>query len=970
MYLGLNSKTIFTVIMCIFLVSTVAAFEFDNVKQYDEDTRTATIKNSILGIPTTTVATIQLLSDDFVYVPAGKDVLVAQFKINNLDGDYSNFLKNMEFYDIVGSDLKERNNLQGVNYKKLVTTGTEVVSDYEWQCAQKEDETKADKMSIPGCTYVEIGNHIEDITEWQSFDERAILRNGEVTLGIFVDVTAGDTVEWIPTLFGERIIEWAGFGAEIVDSHGESLVDDGARSIFEGVGLEAKSNLTITSVGRAGGSLGAAPSVVILDSARQTIAIANFSSVTSQATFPEGMVNITNGSTFYLAVGEKVGGDTWTGTYDPLYRATGVSFDVIGTNVNWTSSLDNWAGNGTIGTIVSGNLNGISNITTAIQGGIPSGTVGITLTLPANNTQQTSAGATFNSTLVATNINQTNLTLFLYFQNHTLADSNFSLYNGNNFSSIPLTGIGVNSYFWTYMSCGLNGSGGTECFFPSVNNFTFTRSVIESQTVNYSQSTIEGSTENFFLNLTFNSSAFALNSAIFNYNNTQSTSIIGGTGDNRLITSSITVPSVNSNVNKTFLWELSLTDLSNSQTVLSNTSINNQSVLNLAVDNCTAFTTPLFNFTVVDEELQTFIINATIETAINIFDRDRSELVANVSNSFNNPVSICINVNLTNTTVFSLDTIVRYEAVETHANEYFNIVNTTLNINFTEQNITLFDLNLSDSTEFQLTFAGSDFLPVENALVFVDRQYIAENTFKTVELPLTDANGQTILHLVRNDVIYNLRMIKNGIVLGNFENIIAFCEDFAIGDCKIILDAGESTEALFNYDNVLGITFTTPTFDNDTRLVTFDFLTTDGTSKTVLMNVTRADIFGNRTICEDTLVSSGGTLSCSVPTNIDDADLRISVFVDDVQTVFKVIKLDLTDFGVAGYLVFFVLSLTLILLFSSSKTGILVAILLSFAVGIGLSMVTSSLIGLGASGLWLVIIVLIGIWKLNKDRIQ
>ena len=136
------------------------------------------------------------------------------------------------------------------------------------------------------------------------------------------------------------------------------------------------------------------------------------------------------------------------------------------------------------------------------------------------------------------------------------------------------------------------------------------------------------------------------------------------------------------------------------------------------------------------------------------------------------------------------------------------------------------------------------------------------------------------------------------------------------------------------------------------------------------MNVTRSDIFGNRTICEDTLVSSGGTLSCSVPTNIDDADLTITVFVDGQESVLRVIKIDLTDFGVAGYLVWFVMTLSLIMMFSGSKTGILVAILISFATGIGLGIITSSLIGLGASGLWLIIITLIGIWKLNKDRVQ
>ncbi len=530
--------------------------------------------------------------------------------------------------------------------------------------------------------------------------------------------------------------------------------------------------------------------------------------------------------------------------------------------------------------------------------------------------------------------------------------------------------IPVGTFFWNYEACGLNTVSATQCFYPRVNNFTFTRSLIVSNSINFSQSTIEGSTENFILNLSFDSTSLSIGSATFNYNGSRSTSIIAGTGDNRLITSSITIPGVSADVNKSFLWEIALTDLSDSSSLFANTTISNQTVLNIGLDNCTVFTNAILNFTVQDEALQTNLPNAIIEAAINLLSSDRSTSVANVSATYGNPTTFCLSTTLTNTTVYSLDATIRYETVGTHANEYFNIVNSTLDINSTLSTTLLFDLNLSDSTEFQLTFTGSDFLPVENALVFVDRQYISENIFKTVELPKTDANGQTVLHLVRNDIVYNIRVSKNGVVLGNFENIVAFCQDFTIGDCRIQLNAGASTAALFNYDNELGITFTSPTFNNNTRLITFDFLTSDGTSKTVLMNVTRSDIFGNRTICEDTLISSGGTLSCIVPSNIDDADLRISVFVDGQQSIFKVIRLDLTDFGVAGYLVFFVMSLTLILLFSSSKTGILVAILLSFAVGIGLSMITSSLIGLGASGLWLIIMVLIGIWKLNKDRIQ
>ena len=416
-------------------------------------------------------------------------------------------------------------------------------------------------------------------------------------------------------------------------------------------------------------------------------------------------------------------------------------------------------------------------------------------------------------------------------------------------------------------------------------------------------------------------------------------------------------------------WTFTINDIVTNFT----TNHSNITIYDMGVGNCTEYGTLILNYTVKDEEnkTKTGLSGVNIEGAINIFSKEDHNINWNYStNTTSNPFQVCVPNNSLNTTLteFWLNAIVKYSAIE-HVIEYNNIQNTTLK-NGSLENINLYDLAEVDSTDFRLTFTGSDFLPVENALVVLARQYISENTFETVELPKTDSNGQTILHMVRNDIVYNIQIIKNGELLGNFENIIAFCADFTIGDCTIDLNALSGTQEIYDADADLGIIFTAPEYNSTTNKVTFDFITSDGSVKIMNMVVGRSDVFGNRTICNETLESSGGTLTCDIDPNIEDATISVSISVNGILAVFDLMTLDPTNYGEAGYLVFFVMAMSFILLFSSSKTGVLIGMVLAFAGGIGLGILSSSMIGAGASGLWLIIIIIIGIWRLNKDRPQ
>ncbi len=1013
----MKNKLILTLLMFIFLASFVSSMQFDNVLSYDEEKKTVTVKDNF-GIGGDLIK-IELLDNTYLCgVECSTTWNVSVIKSED------NFLT-----DLIYEQIKGSGGVSNEKFEYISKYNDVIVEEFGRDCSNKEElgickkiKTGEHTEKVPVWSSFDprrklpIGNYVIKLTgtkKWESTIDWVASYSGKKFNSWAFWAASDPTTYW-------RFNEANGATQAIDDLslNNLTLLDPTLTGFTPGHLANAWNSSSQAGVPQSLNTTGA--SQFAFGTSDFTIAYwvngsSSASSGTIMGTNESGVVSTSwsitktsvNNHTFVntnagvLATGLNVSNNTWNRIVWVREGTGSNEFKVYVNNRN--------TGNATFSTDISDDITNFT-IRSPVGGGAfiqlddlqiyngfawsvadvefdwnnetgreandtstLSQITNVTLIAPTNGTNISLSTIVFNSTATPLNTNLTNATIRIYNTSTTLFDSESVAVTGNitNVSIFTISNFLLGTYFWNVEFCGIvnNATASTICNIAN-SNFTFSRLAIINQSVNFSQTTIEGSTESFILNLTFDSSLFSLGSASFIYNNTLNTSIISGTGNNRLVISSIIIPSVATDINKTFFWNLSFTDLVNGGTSIESTTLTNQTVFNIGIDNCDSFTNRILNFTVRDEELQTFIFDATIETAVNIFDQTRQGLVANFSGNFTNPTTICLSLNLTNTTVYSLDTIVRYEKPLEYANEYFNIVNNSLTINSTTQNIILFDLNISDSTEFQLTFTGSDFLPVENALIFVDRQYIAENVFKTVELPKTDSNGQTILHLVRNNVIYNIRVSKDGIILGNFENLVAFCEDFAIGDCKIDLNAASSTEALFNYDSELGITFTTPTFNNNTRLVSFDFLTFDGTAKTVLMNVTRSDIFGNRTICEDTLVSSGGTLSCTVPSNIDDADLLISVFVDGKQSVFKIIKLELTDLGVAGYLVWFVMSLSLIMFFSNTKEGILIAVLLGFAGGIGLGIVTSSLIGLGASGLWLILIVIIGIWKLNKDRIQ
>ena len=197
-------KIIMFLMITLTLLTSISAWEFDNIKSYDPVTKTIDIRNSVLGIPflqLSKVAEIKLNTPTNYYIIRGENRKVAEFEINNFDV-YNNAFKDLKFYHVSqGMTEFERD----FTYKYEVVTGTKEVPVYKEVC---EDIIEKNNSITKKCNeIVDYYNNV-NVTEWKEFSIEQ-LPKGKITIGIFTEVKEDDKVEWIPTLFGVEIDEWA-----------------------------------------------------------------------------------------------------------------------------------------------------------------------------------------------------------------------------------------------------------------------------------------------------------------------------------------------------------------------------------------------------------------------------------------------------------------------------------------------------------------------------------------------------------------------------------------------------------------------------------------------------------------------------------------------------------------------------------------------------------------------------------------
>ncbi len=424
----------------------------------------------------------------------------------------------------------------------------------------------------------------------------------------------------------------------------------------------------------------------------------------------------------------------------------------------------------------------------------------VTLNTPIEGYNTTNKTVIFNcSAVISGGSNLTNISLYHNASGTwTLNQTNVTLEDTNSTAVIFNALFDFGSYDWNCYACVNN----SNCAYGTNRTFNIKRFVINNE--NYKQITTEGTVETFYINVS--TSELNMNSVNFTYNNTDYSAEFIQDGYKFKVMKTINIPQVSSSKNLTFNWAFELSDSS-----VIHTTPHNQSVLSLGIDNCSTYNHSLFNISLRDEEDQSELDggsqNTSIKLDFTISTPDGIELI-DYSTFFNltNPTTICLETEL-NQSSLRLDGIIEYSSLGRFT-EFYHFQNYTLGETMIGLNINLYNLNSSDGQEFKITYKDSNFVPVESAILDIQRKYVDEGVFKTTERPKTGTEGYTMGHLVINDIIYNIIVYKEGIVLASFNDIVADCQNPTLSSCTINLNSYGSSILPESFASINDIYFT------------------------------------------------------------------------------------------------------------------------------------------------------------------
>lgn len=408
----------------------------------------------------------------------------------------------------------------------------------------------------------------------------------------------------------------------------------------------------------------------------------------------------------------------------------------------------------------------------------------------------------------------------------------------------------------------------------------------------------------------------------------------------------------------------------NSTSTLANTTTSSSSlvVYDAGLDNCSLYGNIILTFNLYDEEFKTSAdSNISIETTATLMNPTNSQILFNYSTSSNeSTLNICASNEFLNHTAFNLSTITKYQ-FQAHVVEY-HYINNYNQSKYSKQIIPLYDLKTADSTSFLLSFRDELYLPVEGAVIEVWRYYVDEGIYRSVEHSKTDINGEAIAHLVTEDVKYIFKVRKNNVLLYTSPEYLAVCQTTP---CQINLRESVTAVVYEDFDKVDNLEYSIET-DKDARLVTLSFSTDDGSTSTMNMNVTLSNQYYNNTICQETLTSSGGTLSCTIPVTNTNSTYDIWVWKDGEFIAFDSFSLmpDAQDvFGGTGMILVVMIIVTLPLMAVTSGIAMIIFSLLGIILAGLLTLLSGgSILGQGSTLIWILCAGIIIIVKISKRR--
>jgi len=457
---------------------------------------------------------------------------------------------------------------------------------------------------------------------------------------------------------------------------------------------------------------------------------------------------------------------------------------------------------------------------------------------------------------------------------------------------------------------------------------------INSATNWFNNETFELSSESIKVEVDYNSSSYSSINAILNYNNTEYTPSLVTSGDIANFTATIVAPSVSADTTIQFYWNVTLSNATDSEsTVFSNQT---QRVKNLEIDNCAVNTFLIYNLTMRDESLKT-ILNGSLENTTIEIDLTFSSLVgSNEATTFSrkynmtNPALVCLNADL-GTTQYRADYVIGYVA-DSYVNEFYIWDNATISNTTFPQTINLYDLDLTESTSFLFKFLDVGGLLVPDAIVSVLRYYIGDGEYIEVERAKQDDSGETIIHLVEEDVLYKFQISLYNRTLFTSNSYTAKCLS---SPCQLVLSAQPDIEDFPTFPELDNVP--EGYYEIDTNKTTRDVVLLFNFNQTYLMNLTVIEYSNtdstSSVVGSGELTASQGVITVNVPISYGNETYRAVVYRDGefLNSIIVDLKTDNSFyFGILGYFLAGMLFLMICAMGLSSGDGIFIFAIVGF----------------------------------------
>lgn len=775
-------KILLILMMSIFLISLVSAFEFDNKVYYENNGLTARIENAfglgdILG---RAKLTSHSSVDEIKQVDVGNSVV-------------------MEYELTEGLSLGE---VQFIDMKN----GKEIKRDYHFEKITYEDYTsprwKTDCSNIYAngsnyCTQIKVGeNQRRRIVDREIYNKDYVDEN--MILSLVTDVQPGDYVDGIWTIGGKKIKEHAEWNASL-DTNNVMYYDFDETSGTTAIESISKNNITniLNSVivdsflpGKmrnytqgGGGSVENVPSSINGSNSRTFNFWLHLNETGNQYIFQYGVnengkrfvVSCLSGVwTFQGKAADWVTGvacDNHLNMHTITYNETDLEWFINGTSIGTdTKSLDTGDSNISIGsrdTLTDGIIGSLDEfgvwseelnqgqIDQLYNNGagivlIETASLTVTLNSPDDSIETINNSLLFTGSFTAEVTNLTNSTLNVWNSSNYLIYENTSIISGvSNSSSINYTNIPVgDNYLWNYYVCGENSSLDVICSYAT-NNRTFNISAYTYNDEYYNVTSFETATESFSLNIT-PSNAITVSSVTLNLNGTSYSATKSVSGNQEVWETSLT-HAANILGNKTFNWSI------NYGSGIEQTEIKSQYVNYTIFDLCNSTNTiPYVNYTFKDEGTLSYI-NASITTSTFEYylgDGSETKTLTFINTSDNPSYAFCLNAE--NRTL-NVDPYIQYKQGSTYPQRIYNP--TTLTYTNTTTNKLLYLLSSTDGIYTTFQVLDSSNRPLNGVDTNVVRTIDEESV--TVGTGTTDSAG-SVTFWVNPDFSHTFTFTKSG----------------------------------------------------------------------------------------------------------------------------------------------------------------------------------------------------------------